>query len=212
MAPPRKYHRWPREVGVYGILNTVTGRWYIGSSAALSKRMGRHLWELRAGRHHSQKLQRSFNKHGEQAFQFKVLVFCSEQNVEMFEPHAIQVFESATKGYNVAHEPRGGFMRGRTWPETTKAARIAGLKGRTHSDVTRATISERKRAQWADPEIRDRMTQSQRVQKSPEGAANIAAASARRLHDPALAEARRQATLRAWETRRSRVAKEESIG
>lgn len=65
IAPRRKYQKQSHETGVYGILNTATGKWYIGSSIELSKRMGRHLWELRSGRHHSPKLQRSFTKHGE---------------------------------------------------------------------------------------------------------------------------------------------------
>lgn len=206
MAPRRRYQRQPYEVGVYGILNRVTGKWYVGSSIELSKRMGRHLWELRTGRHHSQKLQRSFDKHGESAFEFKILLACDERDVHLFEQRAINGLKAFTDGYNVASEPKGGFMRGRKWPEGTKAARLEEMKGRRHSEEVCKQISRDKKEQWADPEQRKKMTQAMRVPKSTQGAANIAAASQRRRQDPALAEARRLSVLKAWETRRANKA------
>ena len=197
MAPP--------DVGIYGIENTITGKWYIGSSVELSKRFNRHLWELKSGRHHSDKLQRSFDKHGELAFEFKLLLVCSKEDLEFYETRAIEVYKGYRGGYNVAAESKGGFMRGRSWPEATKAARIEEMKTRKISEKHKARISEVKLAEWADPAIHEARSASMRKPKSKEGAANIAAATLKRLRDPdpIQVEARRQNLLKGWETRRN---------
>lgn len=36
MAPRKLYPKQPYEVGIYGIFNNITGKWYIGSSTELS--------------------------------------------------------------------------------------------------------------------------------------------------------------------------------
>lgn len=210
MAPKRKYEKQPYEVGVYGILNTITNKWYIGSSIELSKRFGRHLWELRKGIHHSQKLQRSFDRHGEGVFQFKILLVCEAKDVEMFESRTIKAYDSYKNGYNVAAEAKGGFMRGRKWPEATKAARIEGLH-RPHTDEAKVKISEIKKKEWENPITHEIRSASMRKPKSKEGAAAIAAASFKRLHDPdpVQVEARHQALLKGWETRRKNKAERE---
>ena len=175
MGARRIYKKQPYETGIYYIKNNVTDKCYIGSSIELSKRMGRHLWELRKGIHHSLKLQRSFDKHGEAAFEFKILLVCEAKDVEMFETRAIHAYDSYQNGYNVAPEAKGGFMRGRKWPEGTKEARVEAMRGRTMSEENKATQSVRKKAEWADPATRNARAKSMRKPKSPEGRAAIAA-------------------------------------
>lgn len=214
MAPPRRYQKQAREVGIYGIQNTVTGRWYVGSSIELSKRFGRHLWELRQGRHHSQKLQRSFNKHGEAAFRFTVLLFCAKEHLDLFEHRAIQAYRSSLDGYNVAHEPKGGFMRGRKWPEETKAARIEAMKQFTHTDESKKRIKDAL-AGRSDEEKRlhrERNGAAHRKPLSEAGRAAVAAATRRRLQDPdpIQVEARRQNVLKGHATRRANKLTSES--
>ena len=166
--------------------------------------MGRHLWELRSGRHHSPKLQRSFAKHDESAFEFKILFVCDPEQLEFFETRAITGYDSYHNGYNVAAEAKGGFMRGRKWPEGTKAARIEEMRNRRASDETKARISEAKKAEWADPEAHERMAKSMRKPKSLEGAANIAAATARRYENPEARRKTAQATKDTWAARREK--------
>lgn len=50
--------------GVYKILNTKTGKFYIGSSKDINKRFKDHIRKLKNCVHHSAKLQNSCNKHG----------------------------------------------------------------------------------------------------------------------------------------------------
>jgi predicted GIY-YIG superfamily endonuclease len=48
--------------GIYKIVNTKTGKIYIGSAQNIKCRFGNHLSELRRGVHHSIHLQNSYNK------------------------------------------------------------------------------------------------------------------------------------------------------
>ncbi len=60
-------------MGVYVIVNKVTGRRYIGSSYDIWKRWIVHRRILRIGKHHSPYLQHSWDKHGEGAFSIELL-------------------------------------------------------------------------------------------------------------------------------------------
>lgn len=204
MAPKRKYEKQPYEVGVYGILNTITNKWYIGSSIELSRRFGHHLRELRNGKHHSLKLQRSFDKYGEGAFQFKILLVCEAKDVEMFENRAIIAYDSYKNGYNVAAEAKGGFMRGRKWPEATKAARVVSMCGRPMSDSNKASQFVRKLAEWADPATHEARSISMRKPKSPEGREAIIQGLKKRYESPEAHKATAEATRKTWAERREK--------
>ena len=54
--------------GIYCILNLKNQQIYVGSSKKIFYRLRRHLSDLRANRHHTQHLQNSFNKNGEDNF------------------------------------------------------------------------------------------------------------------------------------------------
>ncbi len=69
-------------IGVYIIENTKTNKCYVGSTCVDFKtRFNRHLGSLGRNTHHSKKLQRSYNKHGKEAFKFRILEICGEQEV-----------------------------------------------------------------------------------------------------------------------------------
>lgn len=59
--------------GVYRILNTVTGDFYIGSSKHIDFRWETHRSLLNRGVHHSRHLQRAWTKYGPDSFQFEVM-------------------------------------------------------------------------------------------------------------------------------------------
>jgi group I intron endonuclease len=58
---------------IYVIENNNTGKFYIGRTNNPATRKRAHFSELRRGVHKNPRLQYSFNKHGEQAFEFKVV-------------------------------------------------------------------------------------------------------------------------------------------
>jgi group I intron endonuclease len=68
------------DIGIYEIINVVTGDSYIGQSAVLNYRRFQHFNDLRNGKHHEIYLQRAYNKYGKDSFLFNVLLYC-----EMFE-------------------------------------------------------------------------------------------------------------------------------
>ncbi len=55
------------------IKNRVNGKRYIGESIDIQHRFCQHKNELRKGTHHSERLQKEWNKYGEKAFRFSVV-------------------------------------------------------------------------------------------------------------------------------------------
>ena len=113
--------------GVYEIVCRITGKRYIGSSATLGKRKESHLYSLRRGRHHSVKLQRAWDKYGEDSFVFNVLLICSKQMLLVYEQILIDAYSAVKRGYNIA----------------MKAGSRAGVK---HSNSTIKLMREKQRA------------------------------------------------------------------
>lgn len=100
------------------IRNTLNGKLYIGSSLNINKRLSNHKSLLRRRVHHSYKLQGSFNKHGEDKFEFSLfeeVYFPStytkrlkKEYLESLEQYYIDFYSSYKTGYNVsgfAHRP-----------------------------------------------------------------------------------------------------------
>jgi group I intron endonuclease len=63
--------------GIYEIKCLVSGKFYIGSSKSIHVRWSAHRRHLRKGTHHAPRLQRAWNKHGEERFVFLVLEECA---------------------------------------------------------------------------------------------------------------------------------------
>lgn len=61
------------QYGIYKILNTVNGKFYIGSSVNLRKRLYEHQRLLRLGKHENYHLQNAFTKYGEENFKFEII-------------------------------------------------------------------------------------------------------------------------------------------
>lgn len=66
--------------GIYCIYNTVTHKFYIGSSGDLISRRSAHFVGLYENSHPNQYLQHSWNKYGPQAFVFVVLELITGEN------------------------------------------------------------------------------------------------------------------------------------
>lgn len=67
-----------RKSGIYCLVNTENQKKYVGSSKNIYQRLQKHRAYLRKNMHENKKLQNSWNKHGEDCFQYYVLEFCSE--------------------------------------------------------------------------------------------------------------------------------------
>lgn len=96
--------------GIYAITHRESGRVYVGCSVDLSRRRRNHISALRRGNHCNTKLQRAWNKYGEQAFEFSTLIVCGAESLVMYEQLAIDAYGAVENGFNIA--PVAGCLRG----------------------------------------------------------------------------------------------------
>lgn len=85
--------------GVYQILNTVSGDFYIGSSVNVKGRKATHFSKLGQGKHHSIVLQRAFNKYGQDSFKFQILECVQAAKLIEVEQQYLDVFKPK---YNIS--------------------------------------------------------------------------------------------------------------
>lgn len=149
--------------GIYAIKNLASGRHYVGSSIQIEARWRQHRRFLRLGQHHSPALQRSWVKHGAEAFAFMILEECDRADLHAREQCWIDTLNAAC--------PRRGF----------NAAPLAGTtRGFKHSKETRAKYAANSRRYFEEhPEARERMREV--------GRRNGAASKGRALTDEARA-------------------------
>lgn len=106
--------------GIYQILHKESGKRYIGSSKNIKNRLAEHKSGLRHSRHPNDYLQKAFNKYGEDAFEFKQIVECLQQDLELYEQLIIDGYKSNQRdfGYNlrkVASSNAGMMTKGNTY-------------------------------------------------------------------------------------------------
>lgn len=155
--------------GVYKIKCTGNGKFYIGSSVNIPKRLTQHFSQLRHGRHENIYLQRVYDKYGEESFVTSVLAetetigrarrkeqkylnkFCESSRF-------INIGNTASGGDNLTHHPkREKIIRKikrslrKTIDNMTDAERRKtyckfgdknGMYGRTHTPETKAHLSK----------------------------------------------------------------------
>lgn len=110
---------WGRSMtGIYGIFNKDTGKWYVGQAENIEARWAKHKRELKAGTHHSLKLQRSYNRHQLSSFAFIVLEECETSELDPREVFWINEKDSLENGYNMT--AGGGGTRGWKMPDAAK--------------------------------------------------------------------------------------------
>lgn len=96
------------DTGIYEIRNVVDGKRYIGSAVSIAGRWRVHRHALRKGniRYTNRRLLNSWNKHGEQSFEFRVLIYCSAENLLQYEQAAI---DSLRPEYNIRRDAASNF-------------------------------------------------------------------------------------------------------
>jgi group I intron endonuclease len=99
---------------LYSIENKVNGKCYIGSTVNLKSRWAAHRTTLRHGKHHSFILQRAWDKHGENNFEFKILFICEPKDKIDYENKLIKY-----QSYNILRTARETPIR-RDWVRTTE--------------------------------------------------------------------------------------------
>lgn len=127
--------------GIYVIRNKVNGKLYVGSSQNIHRRALEHKSELRRGVHDNNYLQKSWNKYGEDAFQFETLEECEVVMLAEREQYWLD-----TIGFNITYN--------------IAANVVATMRGRKHTVETKLLISRLHKGRIATPETRARLSQS----------------------------------------------------
>lgn len=110
--------------GVYVIEQIGTDRCYVGSSQAIHNRWYQHRLYLRRGKHHSEFLQRAWDKHGKDAFEFRVLEKCEPNDLEAKEQQYIDALKPEFNGLVV--------IRPRKLHPEIETKRLHAMRNRTH--------------------------------------------------------------------------------
>lgn len=130
------------KMGIYKITNTSTGKVYVGSALNIERRLDKHMKELKAGTHHSSKLQRSYAKWGAVAFAHEVLeVVALPVDLLVREQYWIDALNACRNGYNM--RPRADNNLGVKASAETRARQSAALKGVKRSPEYIAALRSR---------------------------------------------------------------------
>lgn len=135
--------------GVYAIVNSGNGNCYIGSSANIETRWGKHIHLLNKGKHHSPHLQHAWSKYGVDSFGLVILLICerkmllkAEQNLlDTLHPEynvcVVAGSKSGTPRTDETKKKLSAANMGKKQSEETRRKRSLALKGRKRSDEFR---------------------------------------------------------------------------
>lgn len=126
-------------IGIYQIKNTVNGSIYIGSAVNFKARFSHHLGRLRNLKHKNQHLQNAWNKYGEKAFEFIVLLICEPFELLRYEQELINKLNPE---YNICKYVKSklGWITPESVKQKIRDAQI-GKKRRPHTEEEKLKIS-----------------------------------------------------------------------
>lgn len=166
--------------GIYQISSRLKPTYsYVGSAVNITKRWRVHLHHLRHGEHHSQKLQRHYDKYGESDLVFSVITGCEREQLISMEQFYIDAFKPWFNGTPTAGSRLGSHASEETRrrlsishinmsEEGRKNISIAA-KGRKHrpmSDETKLKLSIAHKGKILTEEHKKKLSDSHKGQKT----------------------------------------------
>ena len=143
------------ESGIYEILNTITRDFYIGSTVSFKRRWAQHRCELRKSVHRNNHLQKAWNKYGEQAFEFNVILLCDIDNLLYYEQLLLDNLKPA---YNIC--PVAGNTFGRIFSDETKHKMSNSKKGKPLSEDHKQKLREASKNHYYSEETRRKISEA----------------------------------------------------
>lgn len=98
-------------IGIYYIKNNQNNKLYIGQSVNVEKRFQQHKSMLKHNRHENEYLQSSWNKYGENSFEFNVIECCNENELDDLEKKYINEFQTMDRHYGYNLESGGSINK-----------------------------------------------------------------------------------------------------
>lgn len=130
-----------RVTGIYKILNTVNGKFYVGSSVQIESRIFKHLAQLRKGKHNNWHLQSAYTLDGEDAFDFILLEGCDRADLLTREQHYMDTLEPEYNICRIAGNTLGVLHTAITKAKMTISQRgNTNHLGKSHTDATKQKL------------------------------------------------------------------------
>lgn len=127
--------------GIYCIINLINNKKYMGSSStSIKSRWRTHKSRLRRGCHRNYRLQRDWDKYGEDAFDFRVLIYTEPDEALPLEQWILDNYSHLFE-YNIARDATAPF-RGRKHTNESKAKMSDAKIGHSVSEESRKKDSE----------------------------------------------------------------------
>ncbi len=215
--------------GVYKIIDGKD-RVYIGSSVNMKNRISNHKRDLRNNRHSNKKLQRSWNKYGEEFFYFEELETCSKADLIAREQYWLDTsqpyynilrtaysvlglrhseeFKQARRKFRHSDETKISMSKtrlGRKFSEEHRENISKALTGNVVSGATRLKLSVVGKAKGIPSEMQEAANKVNRSRQRTDNELNaLRAANASRKGKP-MPEAHRQALVEAWKRRKAKL-------
>lgn len=144
------------KTGIYTI-TSVAGKQYVGSAVNFSLRWNVHKHCLRKGNHHNKPMQNAWNKHGEDYFTFKKIIFCEKEDLIIYEQLAMDALKPK---YNVLKIAGNSLGFKHTEESLKKMVASQNNRERIVSDETRKRLSVASKGRISRPEDNKRRSDS----------------------------------------------------
>jgi group I intron endonuclease len=128
------------ESGIYYIINSFNGKFYIGQAQNFAERFSNHRIALRKGNHENRHLQNAFNKYGEVYFTFHIVMRVKEEFLDRYEQWQLDQHWETGRLYNLS--PTAGSNRGYEWTDEQRETLSQAMKGLKRSEEHCQRISE----------------------------------------------------------------------
>ena len=173
--------------GIYTITNLKNGKIYIGQSIDVFDRFKRHIYKLNRQCHENEYLQFSWDKYGEQNFEFKLIKACKPKYFDRFEKLYIRTLNlnDRSVGYNISGGGQGSIIISDETRKKLSECGKRGFKGRHHTEENKEYIGKLSRERWQNPTYREHMI---KIRTTPEKLEMYAENMRNRWKDPTFRE------------------------
>jgi group I intron endonuclease len=152
--------------GIYKIQHKTSGKFYVGSAKKISRRWIEHVRDLRAQKHFSPKLQKAWNKYGQDAFEFSILEIVEDVHKLLErEQFWLDATQAVKHGYNSAKT--AGSLLGFKHTEETKEKMKQAALGHIKSEEHRKNLSIVNTGKKMSAEAREKMRLAKLGKKRP---------------------------------------------
>lgn len=147
--------------GIYCIENKISHKKYIGQSKNIKYRWKKHKQELNSNRHVNSYLQNSWNKYGQDNFDFYIIKECPQEDLDKNEKYYIEFYNTLDRdfGYNLKSGGQNGcYMTNEIKDKISKALH----KAYSNTDL-REQRSQKTKEYWDKPDNKKRILKENNV-------------------------------------------------